>query len=156
MDHSSQCYCDSCKEHYDLEETEIRSDRHSSSTAATLKMFLSSVNVVQAFNFIFQKAKVWMITRTDLQTNSKSIRIALSKRSFSGIGNLHPLRIRRCLGVIVVVPVPPFVRRRLRITLRRVFPLFLPAKRSDIEIVPGVPHLLVAAIVDEVGPKNLL
>src|ERR1700677_3854506 len=29
--------------------------------------------------------------------------------------NIDPLRVRHGLGVIVVVPVPPFVRRRLRI-----------------------------------------
>src|SRR5688572_29855692 len=54
------------------------------------------------------------------------------------------------------MPVPPFVRRRLRITLRRVFPLLLPPQRGYVEIVPGVPHLLIAAIVDEVGSKNPL
>src|SRR6185503_7443275 len=54
------------------------------------------------------------------------------------------------------MPVPPFVRRRLRITLRRVFPLLLPSQRGYVEIVPSVPHLLIAATVDEVGSKNLL
>src|SRR5688500_18980571 len=52
------------------------------------------------------------------------------------------------------MPVPPFVRRRLRITLGRVFPLLLPPQRSYVEIVPGVPHLLITAIVDEVGTKD--
>src|SRR5215213_4282204 len=54
------------------------------------------------------------------------------------------------------MPVPPFVRRRLRITLRRVFPLLLPPERSYVEVVPSVPHLLIAAIIDEVGSKNPL
>src|SRR5579862_2927335 len=31
--------------------------------------------------------------------------------------NIHPLRVRRGLGIIVVVPVPPLVRRGLGITL---------------------------------------
>ena len=36
---------------------------------------------------------------------------ALSEGGFSSVGNLDPLRVRRGLGVVVVVPVPPLVRR---------------------------------------------
>src|SRR5204863_2795002 len=53
-----------------------------------------------------------------------------------------------------VVPDPPLVRRGLWITLRRVLPLLLAPERSDIEVVPGIPHLLVAAVVDEVGAEH--
>src|SRR5260370_8157168 len=35
---------------------------------------------------------------------------------------IDPLRVRRGLGVVVVVPVPPFVRRGLGVTLSRVLP----------------------------------
>jgi hypothetical protein len=34
-------------------------------------------------------------------------------RRFSTIGHLDPLLVRRGLGVVVVVPVPPLVRRSL-------------------------------------------
>src|SRR5438477_11099837 len=53
-----------------------------------------------------------------------------------------------------VVPDPPLVRRGLGITLRRVLPLLLTPERSDVEVVPGVSHLLVAAVVDEVGAEQ--
>src|SRR5437870_13748664 len=53
-----------------------------------------------------------------------------------------------------VVPDPPLVRRGLWITLRRVLPLLLAPERSDIEEVLGVSHLLVAAVVDEVGSEQ--
>src|SRR4030095_11527896 len=82
--------------------------------------------------------------------------VALSEGSFSGVGHLDPLRVRRGLGLVVVVPVPPLVRRRLRVALRRVFPLLLSTERRDVEIVPGAPHLLVAAVVDEVGAEDLV
>src|SRR5438105_15799592 len=55
-----------------------------------------------------------------------------------------------------VVPDPPLVRRGLGITLRRVLPLLLAPERSDVEVVPGVSHLLVAAVVDEVGSEHVI
>src|SRR5437879_734513 len=61
---------------------------------------------------------------------------------------------RSHLGVVRVVVVPPLVRRSLRVTLRRVLPVLLAAERSDVEIVPCVSHLLVAAVVDEVGAED--
>src|SRR4029453_5922586 len=57
------------------------------------------------------------------------------------------------LGVGVVI-VPPLVRRGLRVTLRRVLPLLLAAERGDVEVVPGAPHLLVAAGVDQIGAED--
>src|SRR5262245_32008696 len=69
---------------------------------------------------------------------------------------IHPLRVRRGFGVVVVVPVPPFVRRGLGITLRRVFPSFLPPKWRDVEVAPKGAHRLVAAAVDEVRAKYLV
>src|SRR5439155_24605667 len=53
-----------------------------------------------------------------------------------------------------IVPDPPLVRRSLRVAVRRVLPLLLAPKRSDVEVVPGVSHLLVAAVVDEVGSEH--
>ena len=49
--------------------------------------------------------------------------VALSEGGFSSVGHLDPLRVRRGLGVVVVVPVPPLVRRGLGVTLWRVLPL---------------------------------
>src|SRR6185437_16110970 len=61
----------------------------------------------------------------------------------------------RSLGRVVhVVVVPPLVRRCLRVALRRVLPCLLAAESGDVEVVPGVAHLLVAAVVDEVGPED--
>src|SRR4030095_14204421 len=82
--------------------------------------------------------------------------VALSEGGFSSVGHLDPLRVRRGLGVVVVVPVPPLVRRGAGITLWRVLPLLLAPERSDVEIVPGAPHLLVAAVVDEVGAEHVI
>src|SRR5947209_10212590 len=69
---------------------------------------------------------------------------------------IHPLRVRRGFGVVVVVPVPPLVRRGLGVTLWRVLPGFLTAERCDVEVAPGGPHRLVAAAVDEVCAEHVL
>src|SRR5260370_918859 len=53
-----------------------------------------------------------------------------------------------------VVPDPPLVRRSLGVALRRVLPLLLAPERSDVEVVPSVPHLFIATIVDEVGAEH--
>src|SRR5919108_5749228 len=82
--------------------------------------------------------------------------VALSKGRFSGVGNLDPLRVRRGLGGIVVVPVPPFVRLGLGITLWRVLPSLLTAQRRDVEIAPDGTHGLVAAVIDEVSAEHSL
>src|SRR2546429_3263841 len=55
-----------------------------------------------------------------------------------------------------VVPDPPLVPRSLRVVLRRVLPLLLAPERSDVEVVPGVSHLFVAAVVDEVGSEHVI
>src|SRR6516225_3944884 len=49
-----------------------------------------------------------------------------------------------------VVPLPPLVRRGLRVALGRVLPFLLATERGNVEIVPRAPHLLVAAAVNEV------
>src|SRR4051812_37627919 len=54
--------------------------------------------------------------------------------------DIDPLRMRRGLLVVIIVPVPPFVRRRLRIALGRVLPSFLTTQRSDVEIAPNGPQ----------------
>src|SRR5580704_18274481 len=58
---------------------------------------------------------------------------------------VDPLGVRRGLGVIVVVPVPPLVRCSLGITLWRVLPSLLSAERREVEIAPDAPHRFVAA-----------
>src|SRR6266481_7976694 len=80
--------------------------------------------------------------------------VALSEGGFSSVGHLDPLRVKRGLGVVGVVPVPPLVRRGLGVTLWRVLPILLTAERRDIEVAPGGPHRLVAACVDEVGAEH--
>jgi hypothetical protein len=58
----------------------------------------------------------------------------------------------RALAVRVVV-VPPLVGRRLRVARWRVFQLLLASERGDVEVAPGAAQVLVAAVVDEVGPE---
>src|SRR6201987_1927712 len=70
--------------------------------------------------------------------------VALSEGGFSSVGHLDPLRVRRGLGLVVVVPVPPFVRRGLGVTFWRVLPSLLTAERRDVKVAPGGPHRLVA------------
>src|SRR5215472_16172797 len=80
--------------------------------------------------------------------------LALS-RGFVRVGYyVDPLRVRQGLGVVVVVPVPPLVRRGLGVTLRRVLPSLLTTERRDVEVAPGGPHRLVAAVVDEVCAEH--
>src|SRR5690349_8866103 len=55
-----------------------------------------------------------------------------------------------------VVPLPPFVRRCLRIALRRVFPLLLTAECRHVEEAPRGAHRLVTARVDEVRAEDAL
>src|SRR5260370_42330658 len=75
---------------------------------------------------------------------------------FLRIGDyVDPLRIRCCLVLIVVVPVPPLVRRCLRITLLRILPSLLTAERRDIEAAPARPPRRVAAGGDAVGAEEL-
>src|SRR5262245_8884958 len=80
--------------------------------------------------------------------------LALSECGFPSVRYLDPLRVRRGPGFVAVMPLPPLVWLRLWVALRRVLPFFLAPKRCDIEIVPCVPHLLVATVVDEVGAKD--
>src|SRR5258708_603469 len=80
--------------------------------------------------------------------------VALSEGGFSTVGHLDPLRVRRGLGVVVVVPVPPLVRRGLRVTLWGVLPSLLTAERREVEVAPDGPHRLVAAVVDEVCAEH--
>src|SRR5215831_14166439 len=70
--------------------------------------------------------------------------------------DIDPLRVRRWLRVVVVVPVPPLVRRGLGVTLWRVLPSLLTAERCDVEVAPGATHRFVAAVVDEVRAEHPL
>src|SRR6185369_7619451 len=63
--------------------------------------------------------------------------VLIPKGLFSRIRHLDPFRIRSSAGGIAIIPVPPLVRRSLRVTLRRVLPNLLPAERGNIEVVPG-------------------
>src|SRR5688500_18049464 len=81
---------------------------------------------------------------------------AVTECGLSGVRDLHPFFVGSCSGDVTVVPVPPFVRGRLRVAFRRVFPNFLAAERGDVEIAPCGTHRLVTAAVDEVGTKYLL
>src|SRR5208282_4780806 len=66
------------------------------------------------------------------------------------------LRVSRGFGGVVVVPVPPLVRLSLGVTLRGVLPSLLTAERREVEVAPGGPHRLVAAVVDEVCAEHPL
>src|SRR5712671_7215088 len=79
---------------------------------------------------------------------------AVPERRLSGIRHLDPLLVGRCVCDVVVVPVPPLVRRGLRIAFGRVLPLLLAPERRDIEVAPGAPHRLVTAGIDEVGAEH--
>src|SRR3546814_20606485 len=98
-------------------------------------------------------------TRTDTLFPYRSLfrsraRVLVPECRLSGVRHLDPLLVGRCVCDIAVVPVPPLVGRGLRIALGRVLPDLLPAQRRDVEVVPGAPHLLVAAVVDEVGSEH--
>src|SRR5271157_1089199 len=82
--------------------------------------------------------------------------VVLSERGFFCAGYLDPRLIWRRLGIVVVVPVPPLVRLGLWITLGRVLPRLLTAKRRDIEIAPDGSHSLVAPLVDEIRAEHLV
>ena len=71
-----------------------------------------------------------------------------------GSHRLAPSPVRRGLGRVLVVPIPPLVRRGLRVAFRLVLPGILASERRRIEVAPGAPHCFVAAAVDEVGAKD--
>src|SRR5581483_1989538 len=64
--------------------------------------------------------------------------------------------MRRRLGGVVVVPVPPPVRRVLRIALWRVLPSLLTTEWCNVEVAPDCPHCLITAVVDQVCAKHPL
>src|ERR1700721_2970889 len=68
--------------------------------------------------------------------------------------NIDPLRVGESLGIIVVVPVPPLVRRGLRIAFRRVLPRLLTPERRHVEVAPCSAHCLVSAAIDEICAKQ--
>src|ERR687898_436150 len=88
-----------------------------------------------------------------------------SRRTAGGAGlelvaqtqrGLKPPSPRVALGAVFVVQPPPAIRRGLRIALGRVLPLLLAAKRGDVQVVPGAPHLLIAAAGDEVRAEDAI
>src|SRR5204862_2402329 len=56
---------------------------------------------------------------------------------------------------VLVVPAPPLVGLRLRVPRRRVFPLLLPAQRSQVEEGPQAAERLDAALRGEVRAKDV-
>src|SRR5690349_6195473 len=54
------------------------------------------------------------------------------------------------------MPVPPFIRRGLGVTLWRVLPGFLTAERSEVKVAPRGAHRLVATVIDEVCAEHPL
>src|ERR1700751_480584 len=83
-------------------------------------------------------------------------RIALAKRGLSSVRHLHPLGVRRGIGDVTFVPVPPLVRPALRIPLRRILPRLLAPKRRHVEVAPDGAHRLVAAAVDEIAAEHAI
>src|SRR5918994_1835956 len=66
-------------------------------------------------------------------------------------------RARSCVdATVLVVEVPPLVRRRLRVALGRVLPLLLATERGDVEVGPRAAHGLVAAGINEVGAEDVV
>src|SRR4051794_40340687 len=57
-------------------------------------------------------------------------------------------------AAVLVVKVPPPVRRRLRVALRRVLPFLLSPECGHVEVAPRASHGLVAAAVDEVRAED--
>src|SRR5882757_2706788 len=55
---------------------------------------------------------------------------------------------------VFVVPVPPFVRRALRVAGWRVLPRLLTPQCRHVEKTPGIDERLVTAIVDEVRAED--
>src|ERR1051326_175951 len=68
--------------------------------------------------------------------------------------DINPLRVRRGLSTVVVMPVPPFVRLCLGVAFWRVLPTLLAAEGGDIEIAPDCSHRLIAAAVNEIGAEH--
>src|SRR5262245_30524443 len=82
-----------------------------------------------------------------------------SNTAVAGAGNVRSMRralVSLTSRAVRVVVVPPPVRGCLRVAVRRVLPLLLPSERRDVEIAPGAPQRLVAAVVDEVGAVDRL
>src|SRR4029077_4091345 len=79
--------------------------------------------------------------------------VASAKGGLSSVRHLHPLRVRRGIGDVTLVPVPPLVRPALRIALRRILPQLVAPKRRHVEVAPDGAHRLVAAAVDEIGAE---
>src|SRR3954454_25250431 len=69
-------------------------------------------------------------------------------------GDLGEPTLRRLL-LVLVVPVPPHVRRGLGIALGPVLPLLLTTERGDGQVAPGRGERLVAAVGDEVGTDHV-
>jgi hypothetical protein len=77
------------------------------------------------------------------------------ERRLSGVRHLDPLLVGRRACDVAVVPVPPLVGWGLRTAFGRVLPDLLPAKRRDVEVVPGATSSTTAATSRWGAPKNI-
>src|SRR4051812_49961614 len=69
-------------------------------------------------------------------------------------GDLGEPTLRRLL-LVLVVPVPPHVRRGVGVAPGRVLPLLLTTGRRHVQVPPGAAPPLVAAGADAVGAGHL-
>src|ERR1043166_8508844 len=77
---------------------EIKFDWHSASTATALKMFLRDVNRGPISKFVFQKTKLRIITRSEIQSVVTFMKILLNKRSL-----LRNILVMLISAVVVVI-----------------------------------------------------
>src|SRR5215207_1158177 len=90
-----------------------------------------------------------------LRTATTGVRSSRNENALAHEDRAHGGGCRPLAGLpVLVVQVPPLVRRGLRVALRRVLPLLLAPERRHVEVAPGAAHRLVAAVVDEVGPED--
>src|SRR5215207_7608458 len=92
-----------------------------------------------------------------LRTATTGVRSSRNENALAHEDRAHGGGCRPLAGLaVLVVQVPPLVRRGLRVALGRVLPLLLASERGDVEVRPGAAHVLVAAAVDEVGAEDLV
>src|SRR5439155_26306716 len=86
-------------------------------------------------------------------TRFRSFRAVASLPGFAAPANLFADLGGSFVAAVLVVPVPPLVRRGLRTAFRSFLPLLLSPERGHVEVTPGGTHRFVAAAIDEVGAE---
>src|SRR5260370_39940599 len=79
---------------------------------------------------------------------------AVAKGGLGGVRHPDAFRVRRGIGGVTGVPVPPFVRPDLGVALGRVLPPLLTPERRRDEAAPDATPRVVAAAVSEVGAEE--